>query len=260
MVIFAVGLSCLFVPLLPQPPERPAASLELTASQPDKVQLTVEITTASGAAYRLPIMIESNAPEGIRDHIFARMVHANWLADTSEDFGIKVYGVRAKHGGSDALRSMNVTWPKGQRGECVKLRRKGNVTVTCGVEEKEAGGKLPAFGPDLGPESYVEFDFSPVPVKRGPMEMARKVETTLKDFYATDDFGAPTGSTTDRMCRAFASNMESIGFKAEVVGGRKVRVYGGLFNGKFYPATRGTVTSQVLKAEELPIVKNPPQA
>jgi hypothetical protein len=240
-----------------EPAARPKATIAIDPHRAE-FRLLVEISTASGKTYSVPFDVQTNSSVLARDRVLGGLVHANWLAGKTGDFELEVFGVRAKGGKIDPVKSLVVIAPKENGREIAKL----DATEGVKVEVREGDGKSVAkplpVGPDLGAEAYVEFDFSPIPIDTGPWEVTMEVHTTLKDFTASDGHNAPNGSSWTVLCEGFASGLGTIAFKAEVVDKKKVRVYGGVYDGKFYPATRGTVASPNLKKEQLPKITNPP--
>jgi hypothetical protein len=214
----------------------------------------------SGRRYAIPFDIDNDSTELARDIAFARLVHENWLVEKKGNFGIEVYGVRAKGEGSDPIKSLVVIARKENGREIAKLGSTGKATAELREGDGVPAKNPPALGPALGAESYVEFDFTSMPCEKGPWELVLTVETTLKNFSAIADPAAPDGIRRDALCENIVASLEDIGFRAEVVEKSKVRVYGGIFDGKFRPAARGTAESQQLKREHLPKVANPPKA
>lgn len=109
--------------------------------------------------------------------------------------------------------------------------------------------------------SYVEFDFAPLPrTGMGGYDIHFTLLTSDKDIKVAEGtkFFRETDASTN--CEFLASYLKNNGFKIDVVDKTKLRVYGYVLNGKLIPATKGIVKSKDLKPEELPKVKNPPQA
>lgn len=241
---------------VPRPAARPTVTIEFLDDVRDS-QVTVEITTAGGASYALTVEMDAVVAQLARNSLFRGLVHANWVADPSGDCGIKVFGVRAKNGKTDPVKSLVVVAPKKKGRVVVNLSATGAATA----ETREGDGKPaknpPPSGPDMGKENYVEFDFTTMPTEKGPWRLTYRVETTLDKIRFADETGAPNGAPREALCESLAHVLEETGFKTELVEKSKIRVYGACYDGKFYPATRGIVESPNLKKEQLPKVTNP---
>jgi hypothetical protein len=237
---------------------RPTAMIEFVPGPP-AWKLTVEVTVASGARYAIPLDLDTDITEMTRNQSIRKFIRENWIAAQAGHFGVVVYGVRGKEGKTDEVAALTITVHKDNKGQNpVKLTGTGEVKaqVVAG-NAKPAAKPLPA-GPKVGPENFVEFDFSPVPDGTGPWRVTLTVETTLKDFKFRDDMSG-SNPVTNVACESLVMGLNEIGFKAEVVDRTKVRVYGGIWDGQFYPATEGRVESAELKKDHLPKVTNPPK-
>src|SRR5438132_3517705 len=85
-----------------EPPVRTTATLEVVPG-PLGYRMTLEMTTASGATYAVPLDIEQQSADYVRDCAFGELVQANWLVETSGLFGLQIHGVRAKEGKVDPV-------------------------------------------------------------------------------------------------------------------------------------------------------------
>jgi hypothetical protein len=114
-------------------------------------------------------------------------------------------------------------------------------------------GTVVAFQP-CDVRAFVEFDCSPIPTK-GKVDLVVKVytEKAVLEFKTA----GPNGDTPDGLAAALAASFKDAGGTVEVIEKTRVRVYGAKIDGTFYPATKGTVTSENLKPDQLPKVKNP---
>ena len=120
---------------------------------------------------------------------------------------------------------------------------------------------LPSItGPDVGvkddkkekKEPYIEIDFTPMP-EQVRWRFTITIETTDKDLKFAHDFNLK--SKRFDLCEIVANYLNDGRFRAEVVDKSKVRVYGRTFNEKFFPVTKGSVTSPDLDKEQLPTVR-----
>jgi hypothetical protein len=102
--------------------------------------------------------------------------------------------------------------------------------------------------------SFVEIDCAPIPTE-GKIDLVVKVytEKAVLEFKTA----GPNGDSPDGLAAALAVSFKDAGATTEVIEKTRVRIYGAKIDGKFYPATKGTVTSESLKADQLPKVKNP---
>ena len=257
LLTIALGLGT--PPPATAPVVRPKATLEIVVGRWSP-RMMVQIVTESGTAYALPFEGADHDRTGTltRRELFMRLLHANWLVATSGKFGIEVFGIRAKGGKVDRIKTLTVTARQQNGREIVKLGGAGGVKVGVREGDGKPGAKPPPVGPDLGPEPYVEFDFTTMPVEERSWHITVNVETALKNLTFVEDDHAPDRGQREALCCGLAIRMESVGFKADVIDKSKVRVYGAVFDGKFYPATKGIVKSPDLKKNELPKVTNPP--
>jgi hypothetical protein len=109
--------------------------------------------------------------------------------------------------------------------------------------------------------SYVEIDFSPLPQNgKGRYKLQFTILTTDKDIKLSESADFDRKDTPEGHCEGMAMFLNINRWKAEVVDKTKLRIHGRIFNDKLIPATKGMVESKDLKPEELPKVKNPPQA
>ena len=102
-------------------------------------------------------------------------------------------------------------------------------------------------------EPYIEIDFTPMPGDQVRSTITVTVETTDKDLTFSERITVKMKH--DALCDLVVNILGDVKFKAEVVGKSKVRVYGRTFNDKFYPVTKGSVTSPDLEKEQLPTVR-----
>jgi hypothetical protein len=260
LTLIAVVLGACVAGSAEQPKVRPKATLELVYVPPT-CKFMMEVTTMSGANFTIPLDLDA-AGELARNLAYGKLVHANWLVERSGAFGIEIYGVRTKGGQSDPIKTLVVTARKVKGREIVKLDRAGDVKVELRDDDPKPGPKPPPVGPDLGDEPFVEFDFTKIPCEKAPWDVTIRVLTSLKDLSGNvEDMAAPDGTPREGlelMLLSAADSLEEIGYKAQLVDKFKIRVYGGLFDGKFYPATKGIVESKTLKKADLPTVKAPP--
>ncbi|HVL15032.1 MAG TPA: hypothetical protein VM529_20845 [Gemmata sp.] len=114
------------------------------------------------------------------------------------------------------------------------------------------GGSTPADDKKEPGEPYIEIDFTPMP-EQVRWRFTITIETTDKDLKFAHDFNLK--SKRFDLCEIVANYLNDGRFRAEVVDKSKVRVYGRTFNEKFFPVTKGSVTSPDLDKEQLPTVR-----
>jgi hypothetical protein len=254
-----VAVTSAFAAPIKDPPPPAKAVLDFFGS-PKAWEMTLEMTTASGAVYELRIDLDDNVGNIFRHMTQRQFIKANWMAEMSGDRSIHIYGVRTKEGKADAVKTLVLT-NRVRRGEgqTPELRESGGVKVK--TRKGEAGdmpareGKPPPPGPDLGEEPFVEFDFSPLPEWSPDVKFSLRVDTAdPKTYFKTSFTGV--GSRAD-ICIGLEESLNEIGLKAEVAGKTKLRVYGKVRDNRFNPATKGTVDSDILTPAELPKVTNP---
>ena len=258
----AIAIGCGALPIAGVADSRPLAIAEL---RPGKwsCRISVQIETDGEKTYSIQYEDESSSTDDVtRDMLLSRLIHANWLVDADGHFGIKVFGVRGKAGKVDPVKRLLIVGTKQQGRDPVKLRGLRGARVQFQEGKRKPGEKRPPPGPELGSEPFVEFDFTTMPdgneTDRG-WRLKLEVMTSLKDLMFRSQRHAPNrGPPRETLCLSLAMGLEWAGFKAEVVDKSKVRVYGAVFDGRFYPATRGIVESPNLRPNELPKVTNPP--
>lgn len=108
--------------------------------------------------------------------------------------------------------------------------------------------------PGAAEEAYVEFDFIPVPCAEGPWKIKVVVESMRKGLMYAEEVTSPNGTPREVLCETYAAGLKEIGFEAKIIDKSKIRVYGVTQDGKFYPATKGSVETEGLKKNEVPKV------
>lgn len=240
-------------------PDPPAHAILTFGNSPKSWDMTLEMTTASGASYELPIDLSYG--NAFREMTQGQLIRVNWMAELSGDLSIRIYGVRTKSGKADAVKSLRVTTRVRQGlGQTPKVTATDGVKVEAREDDgkaKPAAEKRPSRGPDLGAEPFVEFDFSVLPPPPGIKgKFTWRIDTEDDRRFFKDTVGGDL-CYHDDFCLGLEMSLNEIGFKAEVVGKSRLRVYGNVREDRFYPATKGSIESPDLKKEQLPKVTNP---
>ncbi|HJZ54126.1 MAG TPA: hypothetical protein VKE74_04180 [Gemmataceae bacterium] len=222
---------------------------------------TFEMTTASGQVYGL--WIEYGARGNMYDtDTLKALLAANWVAAPTEDGSVRVYGVRTAEGKTDAVKSLTVTnrLVKGT-GQMPKLSGIGEVKVDTKEDDgkaRPAAEKRPPTGPKIADDTFVEFDLTTLPP--GAMgvfwRLTFEVRTTAEEEepWIRIPMEVASDGAAETITDVIEITLADAGFKSEVVGKTKFRVYGGVWEGRYYPATKGSVESPNLKKEQLPKV------
>jgi hypothetical protein len=241
----------------------PHAVISFPEGHPKAWITTFELTTASGARYE----VRFNYRDGMDFYAetAALLLAANWVVELTAFTCMRVHGARTKRGETDPVRSLVLVHHLVEGKGAMPLLRsvdgvKVEVKTDDGTAKTAPAGKPPPTGPDLGAESYVEFDLSTVPAGAGkaPPSVTFEIYTTA----GSDDSSAWISTPVDPAApaQAAAGLLESLsqtGCKAEVVGQTRLRVYGQVRGDRYYPALKGSVDSDDLRPEELPKVTNP---
>jgi hypothetical protein len=246
----------------PAKPEKPPHALFLFSANgsPREWITTFEMTTASGARYAVRL---NYSPRFIADSATLNtLLAANWLAEAEfGSSGIRIYGARTREGPIDAVRALKIINRRiDDSGDLPHLAAVGSVAVEVkaddGKTKSERTGKPFPTGPTIKDESYVEFDISPLPVA-GPARISW--QSSWGVFFRTGDSSYDVGTSIDidpaKPWRALEEVLESfsrMSCKAEIVGKTRLRVYGMVLDGRYYPAIKGSVESEEIKPEELP--------
>lgn len=252
------------------PPAKPAEPLHAVLTfgerkkQPKSWFMKLELKTASGSVYELPILLDTDKETDPLGSMQRAMMDANWMADPSrKERTIRIYGARKKDGTVDAVKSLALTnrIVHGE-GELPNLTAVGGATVDAREDKGEAKpervGMRPK-GPDLGAEPHVEFDFTHLPdVQDVYWNFVLKLHTTQWAEPDKSEFEIISQGVHDGfLCRIMAEMMNERGIKAERVGKTKLRVYGWVHKDRFYPVTKGSIESPELKGDQLPKVTQP---
>ena len=258
-VLFATGV-CSLAAITP--PERPVATLEFSAS-PTEWVTTLEMTTASGAKYLQPLKFDAIKQGNVfRFDALRQLIDANWMAELEGERSVMIYGARKKDRSCDPVKTLIISHRviRGGRGDPPKLSGTGGAAVEIRKDATAppASTKPPPPGPDLGDEAYVEFDFSTLPRAGDGEYRFRVIVLTPHEKVKYDlEVKGPRKFSPETHCDALAYNLRGTQFKAQVVGETKLRVYGCVNNGYWYPATEGRIESAELTKDELPKVTNP---
>ena len=222
-------------------------------------RMTLEITTSSGTSYAFHLEVEQSSPQLTRDTVHHRMLQSNWIVDRSDSFDIIIYGVLTKEGKTDPIERAALHYMKDNGVEPATLLKVGDVAVKVvsgdGLPDRNRPLKT---GPDLGLEAYVEFDCGPIPdVGEGAFRVRMTILTGDPNVRFDEELGGSRKTARATWCEVIADLLLDAGYKAQVVGNDKIRVYGCVKQGHYYPATEGKVGSPDLPKEELPRVTNP---
>ncbi|MBA4065569.1 MAG: hypothetical protein C0501_18020 [Isosphaera sp.] len=235
---------------------------------PKSWEMTLEMTTASGATYELPVNLDGSKGNVYCGWTQVAAVTANWMSDRDwSSYTLHIYGVRTKESKGDPVKSLVLTNRLVDgKGELPRLEAVGGVKVETREADPEAkpdpARKAPPAGPDLGKQAYVEFDFSTLPPggKCDLWNMTLKLHMGGRDEVYGEEFGfAPEYARDGGLCRLLADRFREASLKAERVGKTTLRVYGLTRKDRYYPVLKGEVESPDLKAKDLPKVTNPPR-
>jgi hypothetical protein len=265
-LLFSLGLSPAVGPPK-QEKELPYAYILFRSSDTLKEWTSLlTMTTVSKARYE--VRLNYGPKRDFDADTFHVLLAANWLAEVDfEPVSIRLYGVRAPAGEVEAIESIVlVNHLVDGVGEMPVLYSIGGVKVETKKDDGKArrapAGKPLPNGPVFRDQTYVELDFSTLPI------VTPRVDWNVTfNFYAPDRsgytgphfsiLGTPLDSSNPHVSASDVWNsLCSAGYKAELIGLTKVRVYGHVVRGRYYPALRGEVESEDLKPEELPKVKN----
>ena len=240
----------------------PHAVLEFSRDRTlDQWTTTFELTTASGAAYELTVLF------GVRGNAYAKMamqelLATNWMVEEF-DRNVRIYGVRAKDGTADAVKALTITnrLVKGE-GQMPTLSAVGGAKVTTKDDDKPAKAdpkrKVPPTGPKFPTETFVEVDFGVLPAGTACVfwEFKWDVRTTAgKDepnLQFKFEVNSDEAAENCQLCAGIV--FWDCSYKIEAVGKTKLRIYGAVLNGRYYPAEGATIQSPQLKANQLPKV------
>jgi hypothetical protein len=235
--------------------------------------LEMKLTAADGTEKALRLKVNLNGADGVRDYVFNQATRLGWVAEKAGKYTLVVKGTRGEDGrlvpvAKCALALTNVASGGaslvGVSGAAVKTAAPepaapGKPEPAAAVPPPPAGPCAAAPVPADPPKEFIEFDLSSLPEEVGRAWSVSLAVATTQDKGGYADRVGPVGGYLERLglCDAVVAGLTDRGFRAEVLDGAKVRVYGRTHDGKFYPVVRGTVASDELKKEELPAVRQP---
>lgn len=241
----------------------PHAVIVFAQDPPRAWTTTFELTTASGSCYE--VRLHYREAMNHETETTALLLAANWVVELTPFEPVRVYGARTKGGGTDPVRSLVLTHQLVDgRGAMPQVRSVDGVRAAASADGGTAGparaGIPRPTGPDLGADSFVEFDLATIPATS--LEQSPGVTFELYTGAGADGFCCASSRQLDPAApgEAAAELLESftlLGCRAEVVGRTRVRLYGHVRQGRYHPALRGSVDSDDLKPGELPRVTNP---
>lgn len=229
----------------------------------DQWATTFELTTASGANYEKTILF------GVRgnmhtEKVMEELLAANWLVEAVKR-EVRIYGVRTKDGKGDAIKSLAITnrIVKGF-GRMPGLTATGGAKASATDDEQPAKvdpmRKVPSAGPVFADDPFVELDFAPVP-KGEPClfwEFKFDLRTTAGKEEPNLQFTIEVNAqNAAEYLLDFIGIYWRASYKVEQVGKTKVRFYGAVYQGRYYPAADATIKSKHLVDEQLPKVTPP---
>lgn len=240
--------------------EPPFAGLTFNDS-PKSWVMTLLMTTESGSAYELSIDLDTKKQGNVfRDDTQRDLIRANWVAETYGGRSIAIYGVRARDGNVDAVKSLVLTnrvrRGPGEPPHMAKDSTAKVETKTGEMEDKpDSEARKRPTGPQFEDEPFVEFDFQTLPPPPGV-----KASYELRVDTSGSVFKSPTSGDihySDDTAIGWEQSLNEIGYKAEVIEKSKLRVYGHVTSKGFLQATKGSITSEGLPKEQIPKVVQP---
>lgn len=225
---------------------------------------TFELTTTSGANYEITIPFGERG-NNYDERAMEALLTANWMVEVA-DRNVRIHGVRKKDGTADAVKELTITnlLVKGE-GRTPTLSAVGDAKVTAKDADKPVKAdpkrKTPPAGPKFPGETFVEVDFGVLPAGTACVfwEFKWDVRTTAgkEEPNLQFKFEVNSDEAAENCLLCADSIFWDCSYKIEAVGKTKLRIYGAVLNGRYYPAENATIESPQLKANQLPKVTPP---
>jgi hypothetical protein len=176
---------------------------------------------------------------------------------------LRIYGTRTRSGETDPVRSLIIT-NRVIEGEAAtpQLRSVGGVSVKVKKPTTEEKGEGPQrrSGPHIAEASFVEFDIEPVAVA-GPAAVPWRAwwGVSFRPGDPNPCISVSLDFDPTKPCEILEEILESFqgdGCKAEIIGRTRLRVYGIVIGGRYYPALKGSIYDEDPLPEVLPKVTN----
>lgn len=104
--------------------------------------------------------------------------------------------------------------------------------------------------------SYFEVDLSTLPINE-KWAWSFKINVLTERTTLTDGPNNDGISNVEAICNSLVFVFDEVGYKVKVVDKSKIRIYGKIYEGRYWPATNvRIVETKGLKKEEIPRVKS----